>query len=77
MKLVYPMRADGLFILKNNDYEQIAKEFLEKYGADYVAKIVAKPGYSEHHSGLALDLYLIVDGKNIINNEGVTDDEQD
>ena len=31
MKLVYPMRADGLFILKNNDYEQIAKDFLQKY----------------------------------------------
>ena len=49
--------------------EEIAEEFLEKYGADYVAKIVAKPGYSEHHSGLALDLYLIVDGKDIIANE--------
>ena len=49
--------------------EEITEEFLEKYGADYAAKIVAKPGYSEHHSGLALDLYLIVDGKNIINNE--------
>ena len=49
--------------------EEIAEEFLEKYGADYVAKIVAKSGYSEHHSGLALDLYLIVDGKDIIANE--------
>ena len=27
---------------------------------------VAKPGYSEHHTGLALDLYLNVDGKDVI-----------
>ena len=31
--------------------EEIAKDFLEKYGADYVAKIVAKPGYSEQRPG--------------------------
>ena len=34
------------------------KEDLEKYGADYAAKTVAVPGYSEHHTGLALDLYF-------------------
>ena len=32
--------------------------FIEKYGADYAAKTVAQPGYSEHHTGLALDLYF-------------------
>lgn len=41
MKLVYPMRADGLFILKNNDYEQIAKEFLEKYDKRILAEAKA------------------------------------
>ena len=44
-------------------------EFTEQYGADYAAKTVAKPGYSEHHTGLALDLYLIIDGKDITENE--------
>ena len=41
MKLVYPMRADGLFILKNNDYEQIAKEFLKKYDKRILAEAKA------------------------------------
>ena len=36
---------------------EIMDRYTEKYGADYAAKIVAPPGYSEHHTGLALDLY--------------------
>ena len=43
--------------------------FIEKYGADYANKTVAQPGYSEHHTGLALDLYLIIDGKDVVENE--------
>ena len=49
--------------------QRIMDDFTEKYGADYAAKTVAKPGYSEHHTGLALDLYLIIDGKDIVENE--------
>ncbi len=44
-------------------------DFTEKYGEEYAKSIVAKPGVSEHHTGLALDLYLIVDGKDITQNE--------
>ena len=51
------------------DQERIMKEFTEEYGADYAKKTVAQPGYSEHHTGLALDLYLIVDGKDVVENE--------
>ena len=51
------------------DQQRIMDEFTEKYGADYAAKTVAKPGYSEHHTGLALDLYLIIDGKDVVLNE--------
>lgn len=51
------------------DQERIMNDFTEKYGIDYALKTVAKPGYSEHHTGLALDLYLIVDGKDIVENE--------
>ena len=51
------------------DQQRIMDEFTEQYGADYAAKTVAKPSYSEHHTGLALDLYLIIDGKDITENE--------
>ena len=40
------------------EQQDIMDRFIEKYGADYAAKTVAQPGYSEHHTGLALDLYF-------------------
>ena len=37
-------------------------EFIEMYGQEYADKIVAPVGTSEHHSGLAIDLALQVNG---------------
>ena len=51
------------------EQQRIMDDFTEKYGADYALKTVAQPGYSEHHTGLALDLYLIIDGKDVDENE--------
>ena len=44
------------------EQQQIMDDFTEKYGADYAMKTVAQPGYSEHHTGLALDLYFKLKG---------------
>ena len=49
--------------------QEIWDDFTEKYGEDYVKKYVAVPGYSEHHTGLALDLYFVIDGKEVYENE--------
>ena len=49
--------------------QKIVEDFTEKCGEDYVKKYVAVPGYSEHHTGLALDLYFTIDGKDIYENE--------
>ena len=51
------------------EQQEIMDEFTKEYGADYAKKTVATPGYSEHHTGLALDLYLNIDGKDITENE--------
>ena len=51
------------------EQQEIVDDFTKKYGEEYVKLYVAVPGYSEHHTGLALDLYLIVDGKDIVENE--------
>ena len=51
------------------DQQRIMDDFTEKYGRDYALKTVATPGYSEHHTGLALDLYLIIDGEDVVENE--------
>ena len=49
--------------------QAIAESFQAKYGADYTARYVAEPGCSEHHTGLALDVYPIVDGNDITCND--------
>ena len=49
--------------------QKIVEDFTEKYGEDYVKKYVAVPGYSEHHTGLALDLYFTIGGKEVYENE--------
>ena len=55
---------DGIYVELDSARRSVAAQqdimdrFIEKYGADYAAKTVAQPGYSEHHTGLALDLYF-------------------
>ena len=51
------------------EQQDIMDRFIAKYGADYAAKTVATPGFSEHHTGLALDLYFRLDGKDVYHNE--------
>lgn len=42
---------------------RLYNEFIEKYGKEYADKIVAPVGTSEHHSGLAIDIALKVNGE--------------
>lgn len=51
------------------EQQTIWDDFTEKYGKEYTRTHVAVPGYSEHQTGLALDLYLQIDGKDIVENE--------
>lgn len=68
-------KNDGIYIELDSARRSVAKQqeimdrFTEQYGADYAAKTVAKPGYSEHHTGIALDLYFRLDGKDVYYNE--------
>ena len=75
LELKADLEEEGVFVdldsaRRSIDAQQkIVDDFTEKYGKDYVKQYVAVPGYSEHHTGLALDLYLIVGGKDIVENE--------
>ncbi len=75
MRLKDDLAEEGVFVDLDSARRSVAAQqeimdrFTEEYGADYAAKIVAVPGYSEHHTGLALDLYLNIDGKDVIYNE--------
>jgi|GEM_PF-1343711 len=69
------MEKEGVHLQLDSAYrsvkeqQEIVDDFTGKYGKEYVSKYVAVPGYSEHHTGLALDLYFQVDGKDIYENE--------
>ncbi|MBP5773243.1 MAG: M15 family metallopeptidase [Eubacterium sp.] len=75
LKLKEELKKDKIYVDLDSarrsvaDQKRIMKDFTKQYGADYAKKTVAEPGYSEHHTGLALDLYLIIDGKDITENE--------
>ena len=51
--------------------EEIYQEFTEEKGEDYAKQYVATPGYSEHHTGLAIDICLIKDGEYIADNDAM------
>ncbi len=69
------LKKKGIQIELDSVYRSVARqkeivaEFTQKYGADYVKQYVAVPGYSEHHTGLAVDICLVVDGKAIDDND--------
>lgn len=74
-KLKADLEKEGIYVDLDSAFRSVAEqqrimdEFIVKYGADYAAKTVAQPGYSEHHTGLALDFYLIIDGAEVDENE--------
>lgn len=46
-------------------------------GEEYCKLYLAVPGYSEHHTGLAVDIFLIKDGKEIRENDDMIADTED
>ena len=75
LKLKDALAEEDVFVDLDSAYRSVAEqqrivdEFAEKYGEDYAKQFVAVPGYSEHHTGLALDLYLNIDGEDVYLNE--------
>ncbi len=43
--------------------EETFKRYIDNFGLEYAKKYVAKPGHSEHHTGLAIDVGIVKDGK--------------
>ena len=66
---------DGITILLDSAYRSVArqeelwKEFAERFGEDYCKQYVAVPGYSEHHTGLVVDICVVKDGVIINDND--------
>jgi len=63
------LSADGIQIELISVYRTFAAQeetiarYLKMYGAEYTKKYVALPGCSEHQTGIAIDVGIMVDGK--------------
>ncbi len=63
------LQNDGIHIELDSVYrsvkkqEKIYKGYVEKHGPEYAKKYAAMPGYSEHHTGMAIDVGIVKDGK--------------
>ena len=68
-KLQAALLDRGLDIYLDSVYRSVDDQialwnyFEQEYGEDYCKQYVAVPGYSEHHTGLAVDVCITVDGK--------------
>lgn len=73
-KLRDELAKENVIIVLDSAYRSVKEQkelwadFEKKYGIDYVKKTVAVPGYSEHHTGLAIDIVIKKDGKLIEEN---------
>ena len=70
------LKEDGINIKLDSAYRSVQsqQELWDKWvndpekGLAYVKKFVAAPGYSEHHTGLAIDICLEKDGELVYDN---------
>ncbi len=69
------LQKQGIQIEPDSAYRSVEDQqalwdyFTETYSEEYARTYAAVPGYSEHHTGLAVDIYLIKDGKEIREND--------
>ena len=76
------LEKEGVYIELDSCYRSVAaqQELWDRWtvekGIDYVKQYVAVPGYSEHHTGLALDICIRVNGELIDENEDMIADRE-
>ena len=69
------LAREGVLVDVDSAYRSVAEQralrerFLKKYGEAYTEAFVGLPGTSEHHTGMAVDLFLIVEGRAVVLNE--------
>lgn len=58
------LQIELISVFRNREQQQkIFDSNLEKFGLEYARKYSALPGYSEHHTGLAVDVGVFHEGK--------------
>lgn len=83
-KLKQELKKEGVNIELDSVYRSVKEqqELWDEWskdpekGIEYVKKYVAVPGYSEHHTGLAIDICLKKDGKLVYENDDMIADRK-
>ncbi len=84
LKLKDAVAKDGVTIELDSTYRSVKaqQELWDRWSADpekgpeYVKKFVAVPGYSEHHTGLAIDICLRKNGELVYDNDEMIADRE-
>ena len=82
IELTKDLEAEGIFVDADTGYRSVAEQveitqrYRERYGSEYAKNVVAVPGYSEHHTGLAIDICIEKDGKRINDNDEMIAEEE-
>lgn len=81
-KLQKSLLEEGIDIELDSTYRSVKEQqnlwdsWVVEFGMDYVKKYVAVPGFSEHHTGLAIDVCLVKDGKIIDDNDDMIGEKE-
>ena len=76
------LKEDGITILLDSTYRSVQDQadiraLVEKLrGPEYVKAFAAEPGHSEHHTGLAIDVCVVKDGRVINDNDEMIAEEE-
>jgi len=58
------IQTELISVYRTIDQQQATFDrYLKNFGIEYANKYVAKPGHSEHHTGFAIDVGIMLDGK--------------
>lgn len=83
-KLEKDLKKDGIIIVLDSVYRSVKEQedLWDRWskdpekGIEYAKKYAAVPGYSEHHTGLAVDIVIKKDGKLIEENEDMIEERE-
>ena len=83
-KLEKDLKKDGVTIVLDSVYRSVKEQqnLWDRWskdpekGIEYAKKYAAVPGYSEHHTGLAVDIVIKKDGKLIEENEDMIEERE-
>ena len=82
MKLKNELEKENIYIEIDSVYRSVKEQqelwdnWIKEKGLDYVKKTLAEPGYSEHHTGLAIDICIRKGNKLIFENEEMLKEEE-